>query len=543
MEIKIRKAIISTFDKTGVIDIAKVLLSYGCELISTGGTAEFLRKEGLSVTDISKITGNQEAFKGRVKTISFKIAAALLFDREHDSKEAELIGIKPIDMIICNLYPFEKYAQSDLDTLINNVDIGGPTLIRSAAKNYKYVACITNINDYSSICEELEEHNGCLSLDTREKLACSAFNYVADYDSIIATTLDDRICSTFSLRMAFDNGYKLRYGENPHQQAWFLKDRKSDRSLYDINLLNGKKLSYNNIVDLYAAMESVGNLKTNGCAIIKHTNPCGLACGDNQLLVFESAWNGDPISAFGSVIAFNAPVEEDTVRFLQLDNKDKSLRKFVEIISAPAFNQNALEYLKQHKNLRIIQFDPEWILQPTKIKIFANSCLIQEDDNQLIENFEIITEKKPENIDQELVEFGIIAVKQVKSNAIVIVRRLANGICQLLGMGAGQPNRLTSVRLAIQKSIENLETEFKKLNPFDLHSKVDICVYISKELKKTMLVSDAFFPFSDGIEVCAATGIKTIIQPGGSIKDKDVINKCDELGIAMFFTHTRHFKH
>ena len=534
--IKINRALISVSDKTGIVELVKVLQEFNCEIISTGGTKKVLEEAGIKVTDIQKVTGNPEAFGGRMKTISFNIESALLFDRERDKKEAEKLNIKPIDIVVCNLYPFSKVKESgaDLDTLIENIDIGGPTMVRAAAKNFKYVTIITDVSDYDAIIKELQENNGCISYNSRFRLMRKAFNHTADYDVLISTTMDEQ-AGERSLRLAFKDGKKLRYGENSHQEGFFYKEVGVSNSLFDMKVLHGKELSYNNIGDIQSAVDSVKNLKRFGCAVIKHNNPCGLAEGDNQRKVFEAAWNGDPISAFGSIIAFNKPVDLNTVEFLNLNNENKRMRKFVEVVIAPKYSEEALEYLQFHKNLRVIEFDPKDSKQKFEIKYLAGSLLLQDCDEKLYEKIEKVTEKQLD-CKKELLEFGLIGMMQIKSNSIAIVREMKNGNFQLLGMGAGQPNRLVSTKLAIEKSRENLNNEFEG-NPEDFDK------YFTEELGKAVLISDAFFPFADNVELAAEAGIRNIIQPGGSIKDKTVKRKCNELGVAMAFTGIRHFKH
>ena len=534
--IKVQRALLSVSDKTGIVELAKVLQEINCEIISTGGTKKVLEKAGIKVIDIQKVTGNPEAFEGRMKTISFNIESALLFDRERDAEEAAKLSIKPIDMVICNLYPFAKVKDSgaDFNTLIENIDIGGPTMIRAAAKNFKYVTTITDVTDYDSIIKELQENDGSLSYETRLLLMRKAFNHTADYDALIATTMDEQ-AGKRSLRLSFKDGIELRYGENSHQKGFFYKETGTENSLYDIKVLHGKELSYNNIGDIQSAIDSVKNLSKFGCAVVKHNNPCGLAEGENQRKVFEDAWNGDPVSAFGSIIAFNKSVDLETVEFLNLNNENKMLRKFVEVIIAPKYSKDALQYLEFHKNLRVIEFNPQNSKQKFEVKYLSGSLLLQDCDNKLYDKLENVTEKQID-IDsrKDLIEFGIKAIRQVKSNSIIIVRELSDGTYQLLGMGAGQPNRLVSTKLAIDKAKENLTNEYQG---------EDLNDYFKKEFGKALLLSDAFFPFADNVELAAKAGIKNIIQPGGSIRDKKVIKKCNELGVAMIFTGLRHFKH
>ena len=533
---KIKRALLSVSDKSGIKELAQTLQLFGCEIISTGGTKKLLEDAGIKVSDISEITGNPESFGGRMKTISFQIESALLFDRVKDKAEAEGLGIKPIDMVVCNLYPFEKVRDTgaDMDMLIENIDIGGPTMIRAAAKNFKYVTVVTDSSEYGQIAKELEENDGAISLETREKLMRTAFNHTADYDSMIAETVDS-IAGEKSIRLSYSQCKSLRYGENSHQKGFFLKRNKTTNSLFDMRVLHGKELSFNNIGDINSALEAVRDLKRTACAIIKHANPCGLSEGENQRQVFEKAWAGDSISAFGSVIAFNKIVARKTAEFLELDNEDKKRKKFVEVVIAPAFTEDACQYLFLHKNLRVVEFDPTLLTPEMDMKILHNSLLYQDVDAKLIEKFEVVTEVQP-NFNSNLVEFGIIAVRQLKSNAIAVVREVNTGTFQLLGMGCGQPNRVNSTELALKRCRDNLEIEYNG-------SEEQLENYKRDQIAKAIVVSDAFFPFPDNIDLCAQYGIKTIFQPGGSMRDKSVIRRCNEKGIAMVFTGIRHFKH
>ena len=534
---KIRRAIISVSDKTGVEKIASALQDLQCDIISTGGTRKALENNGIRVIEISNVTGNPEAFGGRMKTISFEIESALLFDRDKDSDEAKKLGIIPIDMVICNLYPFAKVKQegADLDILIENIDIGGPTMIRAAAKNYKHVAVVTDPTDYDQIIQELMESKGELGLETKKKLMRKAFNYTADYDSMIADTMDER-SGVMSKRFAFTNGVKLRYGENSHQTATFLRERNAKMSIYDMDVLHGKELSFNNIGDINAALEAVKDLENEGCAIIKHANPCGLCSSIDQRKSFELAWAGDPVSAFGSVIAFNNTLKIETAEFLHLTDEDKSKRKFVEVIIAPDFHDDTLEYLFNHKNLRVIKFDPSRVQPEFDIKYYFKALLYQDADQGIYDKLEWATETK-KNLDKDLIKFGIIASRQLKSNSIAAVRKLDDSSLQLLGMGCGQPNRVNSTELTLQRCIDNLTIELRneKIDPTteEIHKKMDDVV----------IFSDAFFPFPDNVELCHKNGIKVIVQPGGSIRDKYVIKRCNELNVSMLFTGMRHFKH
>ena len=524
--IKIKRVLISVSDKSGLLPLAQYLAESGCEIISTGGTVKFLQEHNIAITEISDITGNPEAFSGRMKTISFQIESALLFDREKDKAEAEALGIKPIDMVVCNLYPFEKYLNqnADPDTLIENIDVGGPTMIRSAAKNFKFVTVICNPNDYKAVIDEMKLNDGGISNKTRKKLMTVAFNFTADYDSVIASAMD-KFNGEESLRLSFKGGRELRYGENPHQLAMIFRERKADVSLHDIKVLNGIELSYNNILDANAAIESVSGLQSKVCAVIKHNNPCGLAQGENSGQVLNLAWNGDSVSAFGGVVAFNFSVSYSTVLFFNFDAQDKQERKFIEIIAAPEFSEEALQYLSKQKKLRIIRFNSELTKNVMDLKFVNGALLSQTKDNRLYEKLEVVTKATFDfESKRDLLSFGLHAVRQVKSNAIVTVREV-NVCYQLLGIGAGQPNRLNSIRLALEKTAANLYTEGKN------------------SMEDVILFSDAFFPFEDNVELSNQYGIKVIVQPGGSIRDKQVIEKCDQLGLSMIFTGTRHFKH
>jgi len=402
-------------------------------------------------------------------------------------------------------------------------------MIRAAAKNHRWVAVVTDPADYPGLVEELGSNDGALGAETRARLMRKAFNRTADYDAAIATTLDERHGAP-SLRLAFDTPQTMRYGENSHQEAVLLRERGAPESLCDMEVLGGKALSFNNMADIQAALDAVKDLTGPGCSIIKHQNPCGLAMGDDLAAVFSAAWDGDPLSSFGSVIAFNRPLPLDAARFLALDAEKKRDRKFVEVVSAPAFEPDALEYLKQNKNLRIVQFDPAHANRPMDVRLLAGAALLQDSDAALWDTLEVKTAAGPAEIDEELLAFGVLAVRQVKSNAIVLVRRRDDGMCQLLGIGAGQPNRVNSTQLALARARENLVREGDG-------------EYVAEELRSAYLVSDAFFPFPDNVELAAEAGVRTLFQPGGSIRDKAVVKRCDELGLVMVFTGTRHFKH
>jgi len=531
----IKKALISVSDKKEIIPLAKNLLNYGIEIISTGGTKKVLEEAGLKVTDIQKVTGNPEAFGGRMKTISFTIESALLFDREKDQKEAAKLGIEPIDLVICNLYPFQKVLENggNFEELVENIDIGGPTMIRAAAKNFKYVTVITQPGKYKELIEELKTHKGGTSYEFRKKQMASAFNHTADYDALIAQTMDKETGEK-SLRFHFEKGKDLRYGENSHQNATFYKQKGIPNSLYELKFLHGKALSYNNILDISGAVASVKELKKSGVVVVKHSNPCGMTQANNQRFALEKAWQGDPVSAFGSIIAFNEKLELDTLKFFNLDAEKAKDRKFIEVIIAPEISPKALEYLQLHKNLRVLEYQPDKIPQNPDYRMLNGTLLVQDYDDKLYDKLERVTHNDF-SPNKELIEFGIKAIKNIKSNAIIIVGE-KQGTYYLMGMGAGQPNRLIATKLALNKAKDFIRQDYKG-NAEEFQN------FYKQEIGKAYLISDAFFPFADNVELAAAEGIKTIIQPGGSIRDKSVIETANQLGLNMIFTGTRHFKH
>ncbi|MCD4793522.1 MAG: bifunctional phosphoribosylaminoimidazolecarboxamide formyltransferase/IMP cyclohydrolase [Bacteroidales bacterium] len=534
---QIKKALISVSDKTGIVKLAKKLKEYNVEIISTGGTKKTLQDAGIKVTDISDVTKNPEAFGGRMKTISFNIESALLYDREKDADEAKKLNIEPIDLVVCNLYPFEQVLlqRKGFKTLIENIDIGGPTMIRAAAKNFKYVNVITQVADYEGFIDELDENAGATTYEYRKELMCKAFNHTADYDAMIAQAMDAQI-DKISFRLNFKKGKTLRYGENSHQKAYFFKMKEAENTYHDMNILHGKELSFNNILDISGAVNSVKDLKRTACSVVKHSNPCGLAEGENQRKVLEDAWQGDPISAFGSIIAFNTILSKQTVEFFELTNIDKSKRKFIEVIIAPKIEKNALKYLQNHKNLRVIEYDANKLPEYKDLRFINGTLLSQDHDNKLYEKLENVTKTEFDTEkNKSIIEFGLNAIKNIKSNAITIVRE-KDGNFHLMGMGAGQPNRLISTELALSKAKDFIKQDFKG-------KEEDFAAFYKEEIKDAFLISDAFFPFADNVELAAEQGIKNIIQPGGSIRDKSVIETCNRLGVSMVFTGIRHFKH
>lgn len=521
---RICRALLSTWDKSELGALASALDAAGIELISTGGTRKELEADGLRVTEIGALTGRPEAFGGRMKTLSFEIASALLFERERDADEARTLGIAPIDLVVCNLYPFEEHSARGLPLaeLIEYIDIGGPTMIRAAAKNHRYVTVLTDPADYAAVAAEIRAH-GQTSAETRARLAAKAFARTAAYDVAIAAHMAT-LAEQPAVYEARTRSTELRYGENPHQEARVFAPTRVEQALH-FDVLGGKELSFNNYLDLQAALDAVVDLPSPAVAVVKHGNPCGLAHADTSGAALVLAWAGDPISAFGSVIASNAPLGLDDVRFFALDATDKSARKFVEIVAGPAFSEEAIEYLRQHKSLRILRVEPGSGRSAEERRWVRGLVLVQDADRTLAERLEIVSKAKPA-LDEELVRFGLVAVRQVKSNAIVIVGRAPNGACRLLGMGSGQPNRKDSVQLAAARAHEQLQREGA-----------------GAHIEQAILVSDAFFPFADGVEIALDAGVRVVVQPGGSLRDAEVIAACDARGATLVHTGTRHFLH
>jgi phosphoribosylaminoimidazolecarboxamide formyltransferase / IMP cyclohydrolase len=516
---KIRRAILSVTDKTGLVEFARILSGLGVELISTGGTAKLLRDSGIPVKDISELTGFPEMLDGRVKTLHPKVHGGILHRRAnpaHQSAVAEH-GIQPIDMVVVNLYAFEKTAARPgvaFDELIENIDIGGPSMIRSAAKNFQDVAVVTSPADYGAIAEEMTSQGGELSRLTRWRLAQKAFATTAAYDSAIASTLERvsanghfalQAPSDFpqTLRLSFQKTMDLRYGENPHQKAAMYSDG-SGVGVANGRQLQGKELSYNNIVDLQAAWDLAQEFSEPVCAIIKHTNPCGTATGKTLVEAYKKALECDPISAFGGVIGVNRRVDEAAA--------EEMAKLFVEAIAAPGFEDAAKARFVGKKNLRLVEIvhaPQTWVL-----KNVSGGILLQDNDLRQLEekDLKVVSQRPPTAEEMRALRFGWKVCKHVKSNAIVYVR---DG--QSVGIGAGQMSRVDSCKLGAMKAV--------------------------LPLKGTVAASDAFFPFPDGVEEIAKAGATAIIQPGGSVRDQEVIEAADRLGLAMVFTGVRHFRH
>lgn len=558
---KIKRCLISVSDKTGVVEFARAMAELGIEIISTGGTAKILSENGIDVVPIEDVTGFPEMMDGRVKTLHPKIHGGLLGLRDNPDhvKQAEGMQIGWIDMVVVNLYPFEEtIAKEDvgLEEAIENIDIGGPTMLRSAAKNYRFVAVVTDPSDYDLVLSEIRE-NGEVSLETKKILAAKVFRRTADYDSAIDRYLSASFLEEDVLRLRYNRGQSLRYGENSHQRATFYVDENCrESSVAGAEVLHGKEMSYNNYMDADAALEAVKDLAGHvGVAVIKHTNPCGYAVGETPREALERAWAGDPISAFGSVIACNTKVDLAFAEFLKGKNithigymvKDGRMipqevpTKFVEVIIAPEFDQDALDLLSKTKALRILKVkSPDGTdIEPFTYRKITGGMLSMERDLACWDKFETVTQKTFDEDKKRLAEFIYKACKHTKSNAIVLGREYRSGFYQVIGMGAGQPNRVDSLRkLAVTKAMENLQIEYDRKKPGGSFEE-----YSQQEMGEMVLASDAFFPFDDTVRVAAEYGIRYIVQPGGSKRDQDSIDACDETGIAMVMTGMRHFRH
>jgi phosphoribosylaminoimidazolecarboxamide formyltransferase / IMP cyclohydrolase len=559
---KITRALVSVSDKSGITEFVKALSEEKIEIISTGGTAKALRDAGLEVKDVSELTGFPEIMDGRVKTLHPLVHGGLLARRDNaeDMKSVDELSIPLIDMVIVNLYPFKeviKNAEVTLETAIENIDIGGPTMLRAAAKNYNHVAVVTDPADYERVLKQLRD-TGTVSKETREELAVKVFHHTASYDAAVDTYLSQHILEEKRLHMSYVQGEVLRYGENSHQSALFFKDpESSEMSVANSEVLSGKAMSYNNYVDANAALEAVKDLPKDkpAVSVIKHTNPCGLATGETVTEALARAWEGDPISSFGGVLATNTKVDLDFAGFLKGDQvkhyaysivNGESIRqevptgKFVEVIIAPEFDEEAVEFFKKKsKAIRLVKVGETVLEEKSTFRAITGGVLVQDRDSVLLDKFEVVTEKQFPGNYRALAEFTLVACKHTKSNGIVLGREYQPGQFQVMGMGAGQPNRVDSMRkLSIPKAKENLKRESD-----DLNLTGDFEDWCLKELGKMVLVSDGFFPFDDTVREAASFGIKYIIQPGGSVRDKDSIKACNEFGIAMALTGLRHFNH
>jgi phosphoribosylaminoimidazolecarboxamide formyltransferase / IMP cyclohydrolase len=521
---KIQRAILSVTDKTGLADFARKLASHGVELISTGGTAKLLRDSGIPVKDISELTGFPEMLDGRVKTLHPKVHAGILHlrgNKEHVATVNEH-GIQPIDMVVVNLYAFEKTAAkpgAHFEEIIENVDIGGPSMVRSAAKNFQDVAIVTSPGQYTQIAEEMDKTGGSVSPQTHWKLAQRAFATTAAYDSAIASALervsiDDAGRFDISniqgatgfpgtLRLSFKKAFDLRYGENPHQKAALYSDGTA-LGVANGKQLQGKELSYNNIVDLQAAWDLAQEFDEPVVAIIKHTNPCGTAVSSTLVEAYKRALEADPVSAFGGVIGVNREIDDATA--------EEMAKLFLEVIAAPAFSEGAKAAFAKKKNLRLVEVKA--VDQKYTLKNVSGGVLVQDNDMRPLTDADlrIVTERKPTEAEMKDLLFAWKVCTHVKSNAILYAKGRRS-----VGVGAGQMSRVDSARIGAMKAV--------------------------LPLKGCVAASDAFFPFPDGVEVIAEAGATAIIQPGGSVKDQEVIDAANRLGLAMVTTGVRHFRH
>jgi len=509
-----RRALISVSDKMGIVEFAKELERLEFEIISTGGTAKLLAEEGIKVTGISDVTGFPEILDGRVKTLHPNIHSGLLaiMNKEEHRKQIEELGIQPIDLVVVNLYPFKETISKPnvtYEEAIENIDIGGPTMLRSAAKNHVFVTVVVDAKDYPIILNEMK--NGDVSIETKRRLAAKVFRHTAAYDALISDYLTKQVGEEWpdQYTVTFEKAQDLRYGENPHQKAAFYrKPLTTAATLTTAEQLHGKELSYNNINDADAALALVEEFDQPAVVAVKHTNPCGVGIGNSIFEAYQKAYESDPVSIFGGIIAANRIIDKPTA--------EKMRELFLEIIMAPDFDQEAFEILKQKKNLRLLklgelkkQSQPE-----VKLSSVSGGVLIQEEDVKQMrsEDLQVVTERKPTKEEVEQLLFAWKIVKHVKSNAILLTKDF-----QTIGVGAGQMNRVGSVKIAIEQAGEKAKGAF--------------------------LASDAFFPMSDTVEEAAKAGITAIIQPGGSIRDQESIEAANKYGITMVLTGIRHFKH
>ncbi len=516
MNIKVKNALVSLSNKENLISLLKILKKFNIRIISSGGTYASIKKLGYECTELSKYTGFKEMLDGRVKTLHPKIHAGILHDRQNKKHRNEMSkqNFPALDLIIVNFYPFQKIVTGtkNYKQIIENIDIGGPTMVRAAAKNFKNVTIITNKDDYGPLIKELEKLKGKTSLKFRELMSSKAFGLTAYYDAMIANWLNKKLKIEFPERKTiFGRKFqKLRYGENPHQQSSLYVSDYDDQQL-GFNQIHGKELSYNNYNDMFASLQILDSLKRNsGTVIIKHANPCGVSENKVPLISFKNAYASDPISAFGGIIACNYKINKQIASEIS--------KNFLEVILAWGFDKEALKILKTKKNLRIIDISNFKSKNLTSIKSFDGSFLIQNKDLIVIDKKKLrcVTTLKPSKKDLDEIQFAFNICKHVKSNAIVLCNNFST-----IGIGAGQPSRLDSCKIAVQKA--------RQFQP----SKIKNCI----------AASDAFFPFSDGINTLIKAGVKIIVQPGGSMRDQEVINAANKARIKMLFTGIRHFNH
>ena len=505
-----KRALISVFDKTGILEFAKFLDKKGIEIISTGGTYKYLKENGLTVLDVSEVTNFKEMLDGRVKTLHPNIHGGILAIRDN-VEHMETIkneGIETIDFVVVNLYPFFKEVQTDktFDEKIEFIDIGGPTMLRSAAKSFKDVTVICNIEDYEKVMQEIE-NNGDVTFETKKRLAGKVFNLTSAYDAAISNFLLEDEYPNY-LSMSYEKKFDLRYGENPHQSSAYYVSTTENGSMKDFEQLNGKELSFNNIRDMDIAWKVVGEFEEPASCAIKHSTPCGVAVADNIYTAYTKAHDCDPVSIFGGIVALNREVDSKTAEELK--------KIFLEIVIAPSFTDEALEILKSKKNLRVIKSKIKQQQDKMEYVKVDGGLLVQQTNNKMIDKMNVVTDKAPTEQEKEDMILGMKVVKHVKSNAIVVVK---DGMA--IGVGTGQTNRIWATVHAIEHAQEK----------------------IGKDLTGAVLASDAFFPFRDCVDTANEAGIKAIVQPGGSMRDQESIDACNEHGIAMVFTGIRHFKH
>ena len=510
----IRRALLSVSDKNGIVDLARELGRFDVEIISTGGTAKTLRDAGLQVRDISEITGFPEMMDGRVKTLHPRVHGGLLAIRDNADHVAALQqhGIEPIDLVVVNLYPFAETIKREgvtREEAIEQIDIGGPAMIRSAAKNSQDVAVVVSPEQYARVLDELKTHSGALSLNTRRQLAQAAFEQTAQYDAMVSFylsgssgSLPDRL--TWTMKKVSD----LRYGENPHQKAalYQLYGQTSGAGIANAEILSGKEMSFNNYVDAEAAWQLVCDFEQTACAIIKHTNPAGAALGNNPAEAYQKALATDPVSAFGGIVAFNRTVDAAAAQ--------EVTKIFTEVVIAPEYHPEALELLRAKKNLRVIRMKSMEQSRKVEVKEIGGGMLVQTSDDHKLsrDELKVVTERQPTEEEIRALLFAWTVCKHTKSNAIVYARE-----GQTVGVGAGQMSRVDSVKIGAMRA--------------------------QLPLAGSVLASDAFFPFRDGIDQAVQHGITAVIQPGGSVRDDEVIAAANEHGLAMVFTGVRHFRH
>lgn len=509
-----KRALVSVSDKTNLVPFVSSLVELGYEIISTGGTKKTLEAAGIKTIGISEVTDFPEIMDGRVKTLHPKVHGALLCVRDNPDhvRQIEELGIQYIDLVCVNLYPFKETVQKpgvSHEEIIENIDIGGPSMLRSASKNYKFIPVLCDPSDYDAVVKELRE-NGETSLTTREYLAAKVFRHTASYDTMIASYLTERTGEKYpeKFTITFDKVQELRYGENPHQSAAFYKGMNPQYSLANAKQLHGKELSYNNIQDGNAAIEILKDFEGQPAVVgLKHMNPCGVGIGKTIEEAWDKAYEADPVSIFGGIVAFNEPIHASVA--------EKLSKIFLEIIIAPAFDEDAFEILSKKKNIRLMQLDTSLEVNAKyKVTNVNDGLLVQDIDDHKItaEDLRCVTNRKPTEEELEQLLFAWKVVKHVKSNAIVLVKDNMT-----IGVGAGQMNRVGAAKIAIEQAGE--------------------------KAKGSIMSSDAFFPMPDTVEEAVKAGVTAIIQPGGSIKDQLSIDVCNEHGIAMVYTGVRHFKH